>query len=114
MKNKVNLQDCLGYIRDARAKGLTAPVILMGYLNPFLAYGLDKLMKEAQEAGACVFVESWRSCMIIAACVTLNNKYPGQAYEYIYVFFLLDAHSIYSSCRKILNCRKNETVYLLL
>ena len=58
MKNNVNLEDCLGYIRDARAKGLTAPVILMGYLNlnPFLAYGLDKLMREAQEAGerACI------------------------------------------------------------
>ena len=51
LKNNVNLKDCLDYVRDARAKGLTAPVILMGYLNPFLAYGLDKLMKEAQEAG---------------------------------------------------------------
>ncbi|CAN0223382.1 unnamed protein product [Ectocarpus sp. 4 AP-2014] len=52
LKNKVTLGDCLDYVRDARAKGLTAPVVLMGYLNPFLAYGLDKLMKDAQEAGA--------------------------------------------------------------
>lgn len=51
LKNKVTLGDCLDYVRDARAKGLTAPVVLMGYLNPFLAYGLDKLMKDAQEAG---------------------------------------------------------------
>lgn len=51
LKNKVTLGDCLNYVRDARAKGLTAPVVLMGYLNPFLAYGLDKLMKDAQEAG---------------------------------------------------------------
>ncbi|CAB1106132.1 unnamed protein product [Ectocarpus sp. CCAP 1310/34] len=29
--------------RDARAKGLTIVVVLMGYLNPFLAYGLNKL-----------------------------------------------------------------------
>ena len=51
LKNNVNLKDCLDYVRDARAKGLTAPVVLMGYLNPFLAYGLDKLMEEAREAG---------------------------------------------------------------
>lgn len=51
LKNKVTMKDCLDYIRDARARGLTAPVVLMGYLNPFLAYGLDNLMKEAQEAG---------------------------------------------------------------
>ncbi|CAM9828625.1 unnamed protein product, partial [Ectocarpus fasciculatus] len=56
LKNKVTLGDCLDYVRDARAKGLTAPVVLMGYLNPFLAYGLDKLMKDAQEAGADGFV----------------------------------------------------------
>lgn len=51
LKNKVNMKDCLSYIHDAREKGLTAPVVLMGYLNPFLAYGLDDLMKEANEAG---------------------------------------------------------------
>lgn len=51
LKNKVTLGDCLNYVKEARAKGLTAPVVLMGYLNPFLAYGLDDLMKDASEAG---------------------------------------------------------------
>lgn len=51
LKNKITLADCLDYVREARARGLTAPVVLMGYLNPFLAYGLDKLMKDASEAG---------------------------------------------------------------
>lgn len=51
LKNKVTLADCLDYVREARAKGLTAPVVLMGYLNPFLAYGLDKLVRDASEAG---------------------------------------------------------------
>lgn len=53
LKNKVNLKDCLKYVKDARERGLTVPIILMGYLNPFLAYGLEDLMKDAQEAGAC-------------------------------------------------------------
>lgn len=50
------MKDCLGYVRDARARGLTAPVVLMGYLNPFLAYGLDNLMKETQEAGKSGYI----------------------------------------------------------
>jgi tryptophan synthase len=52
LKNKVSLKDCLHYVEQARAKGLTVPVVLMGYLNPFLAYGLDKLMDDAKKAGA--------------------------------------------------------------
>ena len=51
LKNKITLADCLDYMREARARGLTAPVVLMGYLNPFLAYGLDRLMRDASEAG---------------------------------------------------------------
>lgn len=56
LKNNIRLTDCLRYVKEARAKGLTAPVILMGYLNPFLAYGLDKLMKDAQESGVDGFI----------------------------------------------------------
>lgn len=51
LKNNVNLHDCLNYVKDARARGLTVAVILMGYWNPFLAYGLDNLVKDAKEAG---------------------------------------------------------------
>ncbi|CAM9880850.1 unnamed protein product, partial [Choristocarpus tenellus] len=51
LQNNVRLTDCLDYVKEARARGLTAPVILMGYLNPFLAYGLDELMVDVREAG---------------------------------------------------------------
>eukprot|EP00953_Heterococcus_sp_UTEX-ZZ885_P037533 19281-Heterococcus_DN1.PRE.1 len=40
----------------ARSQGLTTPVVLMGYLNPFLAYGLDDLMKDVREAGGDGFI----------------------------------------------------------
>eukprot|EP00903_Cladosiphon_okamuranus_P005323 g5321.t1 len=56
LENNVTFVDCLGYVREARARGLTAPVVLMGYLNPFLAYGLDRLIKDASEAGADGFI----------------------------------------------------------
>jgi tryptophan synthase alpha chain len=34
----------------------TAPILLMSYLNPLLAYGLDKLPKHAVEAGVSGFI----------------------------------------------------------
>lgn len=48
--------DCLRYVREARAKGLKAPVLLMGYYNPTLAYGEEKSVKDAREAGANGFI----------------------------------------------------------
>jgi len=51
LKNGVTMMDCIGYVREARSKGLTVPVVLMGYFNPFLAFGVDKLIEQAKEAG---------------------------------------------------------------
>ena len=51
LKNGVNLPDILDMVRTARTKGLRAPVLLMGYYNPVLAYGEEKLFREAREAG---------------------------------------------------------------
>ena len=40
--------------RDARLPG--APLVLMSYLNPLLAFGLEKLADEAAKAGVCGFI----------------------------------------------------------
>jgi tryptophan synthase len=50
------LNQCLEMVRAARGMGLTVPVVLMGYYNPFLQYGLDKLCSETKEAGADGFI----------------------------------------------------------
>ena len=55
-KNPVSLSDCLACSAKARTAGLTIPVVLMGYYNPFLAYGLEKLMKESVDAGVSGFI----------------------------------------------------------
>jgi tryptophan synthase len=52
----VSLHDCLGFAKAAVAKGLTTPVILMGYYNPFLAYGLDRLMQDCLASGVAGFI----------------------------------------------------------
>jgi tryptophan synthase len=56
LQNKVTISDCLQIIRDARKRGLKAPVMLMGYYNPVLSYGEERLIKDAKEAGANGFI----------------------------------------------------------
>jgi tryptophan synthase len=43
-------------VRDARKLGLRAPILLMGYYNPLLSYGEERLMKDCREAGVNGFI----------------------------------------------------------
>lgn len=52
----VTLVDCFGFVREARAKGLKAPVVLMGYYNPILAIGEARCAAEAASAGVDGFI----------------------------------------------------------
>jgi tryptophan synthase alpha chain len=49
LEQGMTLPRVLALIRDA---ALRVPVIIMTYLNPVLAYGVDRFVKEAQAAGA--------------------------------------------------------------
>jgi tryptophan synthase len=46
----------LGMVRTARRKGLQAPVLFMGYYNPLLQYGEERMLKDTKEAGANGFI----------------------------------------------------------
>jgi tryptophan synthase len=50
------INQCLDMVKKAREMGLTVPVVLMGYFNPFLQYGIEKLCEETKEAGADGFI----------------------------------------------------------
>lgn len=52
----VTMRDCMGFVREARAGGLRAPVLLMGYYNPILAIGEGAAVSEAAAAGADGFI----------------------------------------------------------
>ena len=43
---------CLDAVERLRAGGVQAPLILMGYYNPLLAYGTDRFARDAARAGA--------------------------------------------------------------
>ena len=50
------ISQCLEFVTSARSMGLTIPVVLMGYYNPLLQYGIDKLCEETKAAGADGFI----------------------------------------------------------
>ena len=56
LENGVTPEVCLDVLRRLRAGGLDAPVILMGYYNPLIAYGIDAFCRDAADAGADGFI----------------------------------------------------------
>lgn len=43
---------CLEMVAELRQRGLPQPLLLMGYYNPMLAYGLERFARDAAAAGA--------------------------------------------------------------
>lgn len=43
-------------VSDARAKGLHVPLLLMGYYNPLLSYGEERLLVDCKKAGINGFI----------------------------------------------------------
>mmetsp|Transcript_129734 Transcript_129734/g.361372 ORF Transcript_129734/g.361372 Transcript_129734/m.361372 type:complete len:777 (-) Transcript_129734:143-2473(-) len=77
LKNGVVYDDVLKYCKEARAKGLSVPVLMMGYYNSFLAAGVEETCKAAKAAGVDGFIivdlpteEAWR---IMAPAAAAND-----------------------------------------
>jgi tryptophan synthase alpha chain len=56
LHNGIRATDCIQAVRTLRSRGVTAPLILMGYINPILAYGMERYVRDAAEAGASGFI----------------------------------------------------------
>ncbi|PSS06727.1 hypothetical protein M430DRAFT_62245 [Amorphotheca resinae ATCC 22711] len=56
LKNGVTITSSLEMVRTARKRGLKAPVLFMGYYNPMLSYGEERLLKDCREAGVNGFI----------------------------------------------------------
>lgn len=79
IKNGTIYSDCIKYAKDAREKGLTVPLLLMGYYNTFLAAGIEDTCKECAAAGVDGFIivdlpceEAWRAMAPAAAASKLS------------------------------------------
>ncbi|KAF3933362.1 hypothetical protein ABW19_dt0204553 [Dactylella cylindrospora] len=56
LQNGVTVTTVLNIVRDARSAGVTIPIVLMGYYNPVLIYGEERLIKDCREAGVNGFI----------------------------------------------------------
>lgn len=52
LQQGMTVATCLGHVAQLRARGVGQPLILMSYFNPILAYGCERFVAEAAEAGA--------------------------------------------------------------
>ena len=50
------MESTLETVREARRQGLKAPILFMGYYNPLLSYGEERILQDAKEAGVNGFI----------------------------------------------------------
>ncbi len=50
------MESTLGMVKEARKRGLRAPLLLMGYYNPLLSYGEERLLNDCRAAGVNGFI----------------------------------------------------------
>ena len=56
LEKGVTTKKVLEAVAELRKRGVKIPLILMGYYNPMLSYGLDKFVRDALAAGADGFI----------------------------------------------------------
>jgi tryptophan synthase alpha chain len=52
LEHDTSVQRCLEMTAQLRASGVSQPLLLMGYYNPILSYGVDRFVAKAAQAGA--------------------------------------------------------------
>lgn len=52
LEQGMSVRRCLEMVAQIRARGVTQPLLLMGYINPVLAYGVERYAADARAAGA--------------------------------------------------------------
>lgn len=56
LEGGMTVRGCLRQTAALRARGVQQPLLLMGYINPILAYGVERFVCDAAEAGADGFI----------------------------------------------------------
>ncbi|GAB4550961.1 MAG: tryptophan synthase subunit alpha [Anaerolineae bacterium] len=56
LNNGTRIHDCIEAVRELRKRGVSIPLVMMGYINPLLAYGIERFVSDAAEAGASAFI----------------------------------------------------------
>ena len=51
LQNRVTVRECLAVVRRLRASGVEAPLVFLGYYNPYFRYGTENFLDDAADAG---------------------------------------------------------------
>jgi len=72
----ITVKKSLVAVKELRKRGVDIPLILMGYYNPMLAYGLEEFVRDAIGAGADGFIIPDLPPEEAAEFETLANSHP--------------------------------------
>lgn len=56
LEKGTTLRDCVAVVKRAREAGVTIPLMLMGYFNPIVKYGVEQFVADCAEAGVDGFI----------------------------------------------------------
>lgn len=56
LNNGITVADCIGAVRTLRERGVGVPLVMMGYINPIMTYGVERYAADAAAAGANGFI----------------------------------------------------------
>jgi tryptophan synthase alpha chain len=56
LEQGITVKRSLEMIAELRARGVRQPLLVMGYINPIMAYGLERFVEDAAAAGADGFI----------------------------------------------------------
>ncbi len=56
LEKGITVKKSLEAVKELRSRGVDIPLVLMGYYNPMLAYGLEKFVCDAVDAGVDGFI----------------------------------------------------------
>ncbi len=51
LENGMTVATLFGQLKNIRQQGITVPILLMGYLNPVVQFGVEKFCQQCQETG---------------------------------------------------------------
>lgn len=52
LKNGITVKKCLAAVKTLRDKGVNQPMMMMSYVNPLIAYGINEFVADAKAVGA--------------------------------------------------------------
>ncbi len=56
LEHQISVSECLRLGLELRERGVDQPILFMGYINPILAFGIDRFVEQAKTAGVDGFI----------------------------------------------------------